>query len=221
MGAIARHSMAAYRELIDDPDFWSFYTTCSPIEHISRLPIASRPVVRTGRSVDLENLRAIPWVFAWTQTRFTVPGWYGLGSAIDAVVRDDSGATATMQRLYREWDFFHTLIDNAQQEMARARLPIARRYAKLANRSLHDRIAEEFARCERAVIEITGQRSLLDNNPVIQRSIHARNPHTDVLNLLQIELMRRHREQRDDADTLRAALFLSINGIAAAMQSTG
>lgn len=221
MEEIARLSMAAYRELVEHPDFWEFYTTSSPIEHISRLPIASRPVARSGPAVDLENLRAIPWVFAWTQTRYTAPGWFGLGAAIERVTRDDPAALEVMRNLYRDWDFFRTVIDNAQQELARARLPIAQRYAAAARPGLHGHIAAEFARTQQAVLAITGQQRLLDNNPVIQRSIHARNPYTDVLNLLQIELMRRHRESSADDEGLRAAIFLSINGIAAAMQSTG
>jgi phosphoenolpyruvate carboxylase len=221
MSDIARHSMEAYRKLVDHPDFWEFYTGCSPIEHISRLPIASRPVSRSGGAVGLDNLRAIPWVFAWTQTRYTVPGWYGLGSAIEQVTAADPKALSTMQRWYREWDFFRTVIDNAQQEMARARLVIAQRYAATAEKSLHEAIVGEFTQCKKAIISITGQKQLLDNNPVIQRAIHARNPYTDVLNLLQIELMGRFRDGSDEEEAIRAALFLSINGIAAAMQSTG
>ncbi|HNO76438.1 MAG TPA: phosphoenolpyruvate carboxylase [Phycisphaerae bacterium] len=221
MSDIARHSMEAYRKLVEHPDFWTFYTGCSPIEHISRLPIASRPVSRSGGAVGLDNLRAIPWVFAWTQTRYTVPGWYGLGTAIEKVMSDDSGALATMQQWYREWDFFRTVIDNAQQEMARARLIIAQRYAAFVEKGLHETIVAEFALCKKAILAITGQGKLLDNNPVIQRAIHARNPYTDVLNLLQIELMTRYRDGSDDEEAVRAALFLSINGIAAAMQSTG
>ncbi|NOX59293.1 MAG: phosphoenolpyruvate carboxylase [Planctomycetes bacterium] len=218
---IARHSMAAYRELVDHPDFWSFYTTCSPIEHISRLPIASRPVARTGQAVEFENLRAIPWVFAWTQTRYTVPGWYGFGSAINKVTHDDPSALAKIQQLYNRWDFFHTVIDNAQQEMARARMVVARRYAKFSEHDLHDRIANEFAISEKILLEVTGQERLLDNSRAIQRTIYNRNPYTDVLNLLQIELIQRYRDQSGDREATRDALFLSINGIAAAMQSTG
>ncbi|GJM23765.1 MAG: phosphoenolpyruvate carboxylase [Phycisphaerae bacterium] len=221
MSDIARHSMNAYRELVEHEDFWGFYTGCSPIEHISRLPIASRPVSRSGSAVGLDNLRAIPWVFAWTQTRYTVPGWYGLGSAIEKVTADTPDALDTMRQWYRKWEFFRTVIDNAQQEMARARLVIAKRYAAFAEKSLHDLIVGEFALGEKAILAITGQDRLLDNNPVIQRAIRARNPYTDVLNLLQIELMTRFRGGSDDEGAVRGALFLSINGIAAAMQSTG
>ena len=223
MDALAGASMQAYRALVHDPAFWDWYAGSFPIEHISHLPIASRPVARTSGQVALSNLRAIPWVFAWTQTRYAVPGWYGVGTALAAQRAANPDAMQTMQRLYREWDFFQTLIDNAQQELARARLPIARFYADDGTPDgFHARIAEEFARTEAAILEITGQQRLLDNNPVIQHAIDARNPYTDVLNLVQCELLRRWRSA-DDAQRarLRPLIFLSINGIAAAMQSTG
>ncbi len=228
MDAIAASSMKAYRALVDDPAFWPWFARISPIADISDLPIASRPVARTSGEVDFENLRAIPWVFGWTQMRYNVPGWYGLGTGVAELIAARPDAAETMRRLYREWDFFRTLIDNAQQEMARARLPIASRYAEaddaVAERSLdlHRRIADEFDRTAAAILSITGQKELLENNPVIQRAITARNPFTDVLNLIQIELMKRRRDGLDpDGQLLRSTLFLSINGVAAAMQSTG
>jgi phosphoenolpyruvate carboxylase len=251
MDRLAEESMRTYRGLVFDGSFWEWFTHVSPIEHISHLPIASRPVARTSGAVDFENLRAIPWVFAWTQMRYTVPGWYGVGSAIAALERDEPDALATMQRLYREWDFFQTLIDNAQQEMARARLPIARMYSgSPAERKgvrlnlceaperpfrqiqpdtfsqpatdIDRKITDEFARTESAILKITGQQRLLDNSPVIQHAIDRRNPYTDVLNLLQRELLHRfHHAAPADRNRLQATIFLSINGIAAAMQSTG
>ncbi|MEX1181636.1 MAG: phosphoenolpyruvate carboxylase [Gemmatimonadota bacterium] len=224
MDRIANASMRAYRELIDDPRLWSFYTRITPIEQISRLPIASRPVSRkTGNEVDFESLRAIPWVFAWTQTRYMVPGWYGIGRALHDVLADDTAA-ASLGRLYEEWPFFRAVIDNAQREMARARLPIAGHYARLIDDgdACHDAISAEFDLAAAAILRITGEPELLANSPVIRRSIELRNPYTDVLNLLQVELLRRFRDAPDDErEPLRQLLFLSINGIAAAMQSTG
>ena len=229
LGDLAARSMAAYRALIDDPAFWDWYTRVTPIEHISRLPIASRPVSRGASSkVAFEALRAIPWVFAWTQVRYTVPGWYGTGAALAGLLDDHPAAADDLTRLHREWPFFHALVDNAEREMARARLPIAAEYDRLVQDSgdgaaLHGRIAEDHRRGTEALLRITGQDALLDDDPVIQRSIELRNPYTDVLNLIQIELLRRFRGARDDdeREELRQALFLSINGIAAAMQSTG
>jgi phosphoenolpyruvate carboxylase len=232
MQAIARRSFAAYRELIDDESLWRFYTAATPIEHISRLPIASRPVSRSGSQVAFDDLRAIPWGFAWIQTRYLVPGWYGTGRALDEVLsQEDDGAggetLARLRRLYREWPFFTAVVNNAQREMARARLDVAALYAELAEApeaaSIHRRIAADFADARRAILAITGQGELLDNNPVIQKSIRLRNPYTDVLNLLQIELLQRFRasDAEDERAALGEAIFLSINGIAAAMQSTG
>ncbi len=222
MNAIAVASMKAYRALVDDPDFWPWFVRVSPIAHISDLPIASRPAARTSDEVLFENLRAIPWVFGWTQMRYNVPGWYGIGSGVAEVVATRPAAAETLLRLYVEWDFFRTLIDNAQQEMARARLSIAARYAGDEGAVQHARITAEFERTARVIRDITGRDGLLDNNPVIQRAIAARNPFTDVLNLIQAELLNRHRNGAElDAELLRSSIFLSINGVAAAMQSTG
>ena len=222
MARLAQRSMDAYRDLVDDPAFWSWYTTVSPIAHISALPIASRPAARDGRQVQFDNLRAIPWVFAWTQMRFNVPGWYGIGVALDECLNDGGDTLEMLSKWYREWEYFRTLIDNAQQEMARARLIIARCYDEQVETSQYERIATEYHRARSAILRITGQRELLDNNPVIQRSIEQRNRPTDLLNLLQIELLQRYRAADDPTGhELRPALFSSINGIAAAMQSTG
>jgi len=231
MQRVADDSMAAYRSLIDDPDTWAFYTTATPIAHIAGLPLASRPISRTGvGELDFEGLRAIPWVFSWTQTRYTIPGWYGVGAGLGEAL--DSGDADALQGMRESWPFFRAVAADARREMARARLPIARHYAELAGESgapvwPHDRIAGEYARAESALLRITGEASLLADSPVIARSIALRNPYTDVLNLTQIELMRRWRALDADARrspegaALRQALFVSINGIAGAMQSTG
>ncbi len=225
---IAARSMRAYRELIDAPDLWPWYTRITPIEQISRLPIASRPVSRkSGADVNFETLRAIPWVFAWTQVRYMVPGWYGVGTALEEVMRERPESVEALQRLYKEWDFFRAVVDNAAREMARARLEIAHEYAGLADdpgisRAFHARIADEFDRARTAILAITGYDELLDESPVIRKSIALRNPYTDVLNLLQVELLRRYRSMgEEDAPSLAVPLFLSVNGLAAAMQSTG
>ncbi len=224
---IAEHAMRAYRGLIDDEELWPWYTQVTPIEQISRLPIASRPVSRSSaQEVDFEGLRAIPWVFAWTQTRYIVPGWFGTGNGLHATLEEKPDRLTTLQEMYREWTFFRAVVDSAQREMARARFIIAQYYEELADastgRHIPERIASDFEQAREAILKITGQSELLGNNPVIQKSISLRNPYTDVLNLLQVELIRRYRRaSKDERDPLRQALFLSINGIAAAMQSTG
>ncbi len=225
---IARRSMAAYREFIDADGAWTWYTRATPIEHISRLPIASRPVARTAaKDVDFESLRAIPWVFAWTQTRYGVPGWFGTGRGLGEEI--DAGRLATLQRLYRDWPFFRSTLDNVQREMARVRLGIAARYGELGasevpgGAAFHATIEAEFARARQAILAITGVPELLADQPVVRQRIDHRNPSADVLSLLQVELLRRHRAaaQSNEAEPLRQALFLSINGLAAAMQGTG
>ncbi|MEM6646956.1 MAG: phosphoenolpyruvate carboxylase [Bacteroidota bacterium] len=222
MDQIANTSMSAYRGLIDDPGLWPWYTSVTPIEQISRLPIASRPVSRKSSSeVDFDGLRAIPWNFAWTQTRFMVPGWYGVGAGIDNL--ENAGDEALAQ-LYRDWPFFRAVVNNAQREMARARFAIAGQYAaRTDSTAFFDRIRADFDTAQAHILTITQQDALLDQTPVIQKSIALRNPYTDVLNLLQIELLRRVRActDHDEAHRLRQALFLSINGVAAALQSTG
>lgn len=211
-------SMRSYRSLIDREGFWSWYVATTPIAAISKLPIASRPVSRTSASeVDFQGLRAIPWVFAWTQCRYTVPGWYGLGSGLSLASDDE---VRLMQGWYNDWPFFRVLIDSAHRELARARLIIARLYSRRApsNVDFHDLIQEEFDRTADVILRIVKQRRLLDNAKVLQRSIRLRNPYTDIINLVQLEMLRRV----DDGEVdVRAALYLSINGVAAAMQSTG
>lgn len=224
MNAIADTSMKAYHGLIHHGDFWPWYTQVTPIEHISRLPIASRPVSRkTGSEVDFSSLRAIPWVFAWTQIRHNIPGWFGVGTALHQQIEAE-GRLEKLQQMYREWPFFRVVLDNAQREMARANFAIAPYYTGLSEIStIPDLIQQEFSLARTAILQITGQAELLDNNPVIQKSIRLRNPYTDVLNLIQAELMTRWRarDEADEGKELRYLLFTSINGIAAAMQSTG
>ncbi|MGH7490879.1 MAG: phosphoenolpyruvate carboxylase [bacterium] len=223
MTEVAQRAMHAYQSLIRNPLFWQWYVEITPIEHISRLPIASRPVSRTAaQEVDFEGLRAIPWVFAWTQTRYNLPGWFGVGTALGELLANRGEAPAQLQRLYQEWPFFRTVLDNAQLEMKRAHLAIARFYAHASSAHFHETIVQDFERAVQAIGAITRQREILDNAPVLKKSIELRNPYTDVLNLLQVELLQRWRQTGgEEREALRHALFLSINGIAAAMQSTG
>ena len=226
---IAERGHRAYRALIDDEALWPWYTAATPIEHISHLPIASRPVSRASESegIDFEDMRAIPWVFSWTQPRYIVPGWYGTGAALAEATDEE---TQRLAELYEEWPFFRAVADSAGREMARARFATARHYDRLAQdtmgedgRSFHETLREDYEEGRAALLTITGEDALLDRRPVLQKSIALRNPYTDVLNLLQVELMRRFRRADSDGERaeLRQALFLSLSGLAAAMQSTG
>jgi phosphoenolpyruvate carboxylase len=156
---IADESMATYRELIDHKGFWAWYTSITPIEHISRLPIASRPVSRkTGSEVDFNSLRAIPWVFAWTQVRYNVPGWYGIGKALNTAI--DRHGLELFQNLYSEWAFFKAVIDNAQREMGRAHLKAATWYNRNGTDLFHAKIVAEFDSASKAINAITKQSEL-------------------------------------------------------------
>lgn len=227
MDRIANGSMEKYRELIDDEEFWEWFKNVTPVEHIGNLPIASRPVSRGGdQGLQFENLRAIPWVFGWTQVRYNVPGWYGLGTTLEPMLQEDPEILNTLQEWYREWSFFGTIVDNAQRELARTHLLTTEMYARNHDRRLHTRIIDEYKSTRRLILKITDQEEILDMRKVIQNSIRFRNQFTFPLNLMQAELLERWHASADDGDgpkkdELKDALFLSINGVAAAMQSTG
>lgn len=222
MERLAERSRASYRDLIDDASFWPWFVDRSPVQHIGELPIASRPVSRSGGEFRFENLRAIPWVFAWTQMRYNAPGWFGIGTAFEELVLGDDASLESCREAYRAGGCFRAFIDNAQQEMARARLPVAQWYSSAEAAELHKRLATEFAKAERAILAVTGQDALLDNNPVIQQSIRERNPDTDLINALQVELLRRWRAApAEKRPKLKPLILLSVNALAAAMQSTG
>lgn len=221
MDQLAQNSMKAYRTLIDDDNFWPWYTKITPIEHISRLPIASRPVSRGGAdAADFKNLRAIPWVFAWTQVRYNVPGWYGFGRVLHGLMKENEGLADELKEWYKNRIFFKTILDNAQREMARTHLPTAGVYDISDENTFDAKITNDFKKAGQAILAITSQEEILENSMVILKSIRFRNPFTYPLNLMQVELLKRWREDKENKE-LRDALFLSINGIAAAMQSTG
>jgi phosphoenolpyruvate carboxylase len=222
---MATRSRSVYRVLVhDDPDFWEFFTQATPIAHISRLPIASRPVSRSGaRLTRVDDLRAIPWVFAWVQCRYLVPGWYGLGSALESFVEGSDDRLAQLQEMYRNWLFFKTVIDNAQMELLRAHLETARLYAERAERGhvFHTRLAEEHERTRLWVTRIVESDELLAHAPVVRATVAMRNPAVAPLSRLQVALLDTPPDDSGEGTAWREAVLLSITGIAAAMQSTG
>jgi phosphoenolpyruvate carboxylase len=224
---LARQSMERYRALIDDPEFWGWFVSTGPIGPIAGMPIASRPVMRTGAasaSADrsgFETLRAIPWVFTWVQMRGLAPGWFGIGAAIGAASPDER---ALLAREYRASLWLRTVLDNASQELLRARLAITARYARHApgDGRILRMLEEEHARAVAGVLEVTGARALGEDTPIIAESIRERNPWTDVLNLAQIELLSRvRRADESQRAELESLLLQTVSGLAAAMQSTG
>ena len=220
---IAKNSQKAYKEFILSDQCWKFFINCSPIQHISRLPIASRPASRksldTG-TVDFDGLRAIPWVFSWVQTRYNIPGWFGLGTALEEIVHKNNCIT-DLQKLYMHSPIFNHLLNNMSFEMARGRLEISRLYSDLNSSSdFHQIIVHEYKRCLEMFKLITGNQTLLERNAVIEKSIKFRNPIADIINLIQLELLGRWREG-EKSDRLQKSIFASINGVAASMQTTG
>ena len=231
MRRLSDDSRSAYRKLVyDDEEFWTFYTQATPVSHISRLPIASRPVMRSGGpAIGLEGLRAIPWVFAWVQNRYVVPGWYGIGSALEKFGSESSENLRQLQQMYDQWPFFRTVLDNAQLELVRAHLPTAANYAARVRparlgRRIHSTIVREYELAEEWILRVTGQGELMEKSAV-RKTVELRNPATEPLNKLQVALMdlwdnlEDKPAKRDGA--WHDALLLSIAGIAAAMQSTG
>ncbi|MEE9219885.1 MAG: phosphoenolpyruvate carboxylase [Acidobacteriota bacterium] len=222
MDEIAARSLEAYRGFVfDDPRGLSYFRQATPIDVIERMPIGSRPATRRSRQ-GIENLRAIPWVFAWTQSRHLLPGWYGLGTGLEAAIRRHG--EEILAEMVRSWGFFRALIDDAEMVLAKADMPIARRYAELAEgraRRLFPKIQAEHSLTEDLVLRLKGIRSLLDRDPVLQRSIRLRNPYVDPMSLLQVELLERwRRSERSDGELFRA-LLATVNGIARGLQNTG
>ena len=226
---MAERSWAVYRELVDQPGFIGYFSQTTPIDDIEKLPIASRPSRRRGERT-LDDLRAIPWVFAWTQSRCMIPAWYGLGTALSEVKYTDRHGWQAVCDMYRQWPFFQATIDNATLALAKADMYIAQRYSELAadddaRRRIWQRIASECDRARQAVLDIVGGGELLATTPWFQRSIEARNPYVDPLNLIQIEFIRRRRAGDDAspaaADRHRDLLRLCVQGIAAGMRTTG
>ncbi|HEV2108997.1 MAG TPA: phosphoenolpyruvate carboxylase [Thermomicrobiales bacterium] len=223
MKLMADRSTAVYRDLVyGDPDFITFFHGATPIEEISRHQLGSRPARRTA-SRSVEDLRAIPWVFSWTQARVLLPGWYGLGTAL-AAGRDAFGLDLLCE-MDTAWPFFDALLGNAEMALAKADRAIAERYVALVEPvEVRDRIwakiQTEWDLTEAMLLAVTNQERHLDREPVLQRSVRRRNPYVDPLSFIQIELLRRLRSDGATDDRLRTAL-LAINGIAGGLKNTG
>lgn len=223
----AEAALGAYRALVRDPEFIPFFEAVTPLSELSAMPIGSRPARRTT-STRLEDLRAIPWVFAWTQCRLNLPGWYGAGAGLGALLR--GAGVEQARRMRARWPFFASTLDAVAVALATADMGVAAQYLSLhpdpaAARRLFTRIALDHGRAARAIRAIYGQGSLLAHNPTLARSIELRNPYVDPLSFLQVELLKRKRalEARGEpvpTDLVRAIL-LTINGVAAGLRNTG
>lgn len=247
MRRLAGRSRHHYRQLVhDNPDLVDFFQQVTPIEEISKLQISSRPARRRTGSRDLSGLRAIPWVFGWTQSRFLLPSWYGVGSALQEELESDPEALAELRRLHQRWPFFRMLISKVEMTLSKVDLDLSRHYVESLGRASHreafqsifSRIAREYSLTRSLVLTITGQERLLDADPALQASVDVRNRTIVPLGFLQAVLLRRLRDQNRQppmsetgqgeregrtysrSELLRGAL-LTINGIAAGMRNTG
>ena len=211
--ALAERSRAAYRALVDDARFAGFFRAFTPVDELALLNIGSRPARRPEGADYLASLRAIPWVFAWTQNRCLLPAWYGCGEAFAAA---DAGE---LRGLYRDWPFFRTLVQNLEMTLAKSSMSIAAEYLELVDdAALWQPIADEHERTVAYVLEIVEAGELLDRHPVVQRSIRLRNPYVDPINAIQVSLLRRYRGGDEAAVP---PLLRSIAGIAAGLRNTG
>lgn len=230
MEALSQRSFEVYKALVEEEGFISFFEQSTPIEEIENLPIASRPSRRTGKRT-LADLRAIPWVFSWTQNRCLLPAWYGLGTALTEVKYKTRATWLLICEMYRQWPFFEATIDNAALALAKADMYVGQRYSDLcqsetARERIWMLIASERDRARQAILEVVGESQLLSRTPWFQQSIEVRNPYIDPLNLLQIELLTRKRHLAADAKpeehkALRDLLRLTVQGIASGMRTTG
>jgi phosphoenolpyruvate carboxylase len=230
MTEMSKLAYKAYEALVHkDPEFIEFWKIATPIEEIGGLKLGSRPTFRRATK-SVEDLRAIPWVFSWMQSRFVFPGWYGLGSALEQFAAKGPEQAELLRTMYQEWMFFKATIDNAQLTLLKADMQIAFHYALLVpdeavRTRIFDIIAAEFARTESAILAITGQKALLEREPVLAKSVQLRNPYIDPLNYIQVEMIRRLRGLEDktskEADELRAVIELTINGVSGGLKNTG
>ena len=225
MDEISAAAYAAYRNLVYETEgFEDYFRESTVIGEIASLNIGSRPAARK-KSARIEDLRAIPWVFSWSQCRLMLPGWYGFGAAVNAWLAKNKDGLATLKAMHKDWPFFKTMLSNMDMVLAKSDIGISSRYAELvADKNLRDgiftRLSNEWADTIETVLAISGNSTLLETNPLLARSIRNRFPYIDPLNHMQIEMLRRHRAGDSDTHVVQG-IHLSINGIAAGLRNSG
>ncbi|ARK30203.1 phosphoenolpyruvate carboxylase [Halalkalibacter krulwichiae] len=226
MEEVSAHSLKKYQSLVfGDQDFLTYFKQATPLRELGALNIGSRPMSRKG-SERFEDLRAIPWVFAWTQSRQMIPAWYAAGTGLQTFASKGSENLKLLQDMYQQWPFFRSTINNLQMALMKADLSTAKEYIKLiedqtiADRIFND-ISEEYKRTREILLQISGNLELLDHTPNIQESVHRRNPYVDPLNFLQVDLIQKMRQSEERSDELLTEVLLTISGIAAGLVNTG
>ncbi|HYU99192.1 MAG TPA: phosphoenolpyruvate carboxylase [Pyrinomonadaceae bacterium] len=225
MEEMSGNAFAFYREhIVENPDVLTYFEEATPVEELEHARIGSRPS-RRGEMRELADLRAIPWVFGWMQSRHVLPGWFGVGYALEHFAGTDAERSRLLQMMAKRFPFFSDLIGNVEIGMAKADLTIAHRYARLVTdvglrERVYGMIVDEFERTRRMILRVTGQKELLSENPVLARSIRLRNPYVDPLSLIQFALLSR-KQAGEESEVLNYALAATINGIAAGLRNTG
>ncbi len=231
LAELSDNAFTAYRNLVYETEgFEDYFWQSTVISEIAALNLGSRPASRS-KSRSIEDLRAIPWVFSWAQCRIMLPGWYGFGTAVEQVLaaRGEAAGLALLQGMFKNWPVFSTLLSNMDMVLAKADMGIAARYAALVQDEalrarIFPRIVAEYERTKRYLLAITGQEALLDRNPVLRRSVINRFPYLDPLNHVQVEMLRRYREQSvegEASERVRRGVHISINGVASALRNSG
>jgi phosphoenolpyruvate carboxylase len=231
MNAMASAARGAYRDLVyETPGFMEYWRWATPLEEIKHLHIGSRPASRKPGTEQVTHIRAIPWVFSWMQSRFNLPGWYGLGTGLEAVQTSRPDGLLFLQEMHARWSLLRTLLESAELSLMKADMQIAALYSSLVPdqelaRRIFATIQAEYQRTVRLLLLVKGQDQLLQDEPVIRRAIQVRNPYVDPLNYLQVEMLRRLRGLPDSdsaqAQHLRQVIVLTISGIAAGLRNTG
>ncbi|MCD0089107.1 phosphoenolpyruvate carboxylase, partial [Streptococcus agalactiae] len=224
MDGIVSESNAVYRNLVfDNPYFYDYFFEASPIKEVSSLNIGSRPAARKTIT-EISGLRAIPWVFSWSQNRIMFPGWYGVGSAFKHFIEQDEANLAKLQTMYQKWPFFNSLLSNVDMVLSKSNMNIALQYAQLAGskevRDVFNIILNEWQLTKDMILAIEQHDNLLEENPMLHASLDYRLPYFNVLNYVQIELIKRLRSNQLDED-YEKLIHITINGIATGLRNSG